>query len=108
MRALQRAVALAQMNNPALAVTEDLNLDVPWPFEVALEIDVAASEDRRRLVLRDRQQAGELGAVARHLHAAAAPAGRGFDQDGIADRAGGGFRRCEVTHGTLRARDGRD
>src|SRR5438105_328627 len=108
MRALQRAVALAQMNYPALAVAENLDLDVPRPLEVAFEIDVAASEERRRLVLRDRQHASELVAIARHLHAAAAATGRGFDQDRIADRAGSGLGRCEIVHRTRRARDRRD
>src|SRR5207253_9188635 len=108
MRALQRAVALAQMNNPALAVAEDLDLDVARSLEVAFEIDVAAPEKRRRLVLRDRQHAGELALIARHLHAAAAATGRGFDQDRIADGAGRGLGRCEIAHGTRRARDRRD
>ena len=74
MRALQRAVALAEMDDAALAVAEDLDLDVPRPLEVAFEIDLAAAEERRRLVLRDRQQPGELGGVAGHLHAAPAAA----------------------------------
>src|ERR1700682_910597 len=107
MSALQRAVALAQMNDPALAVADDLDLDVPGPLEVAFEIDVAASEERRRLVLCDRQHASELVAIARDLHAAAAAAGRGFDQDRVADGAGSGLGRCEIGHGTRRARERR-
>src|SRR5206468_3358391 len=108
MRALQRAVALAQMNHAALAVAEDLDLDVPRPLEMAFEIDLAATEERSRLVLRDRQQPGELDAVAGYFHAAAAPAGGGFDQDRIADRAGGRLGGCEAMHGPRRARNCRD
>src|ERR1700737_3031259 len=108
MRALQRAVALPQMNDPALAVPDDLDLDVARPLEVALEIDVAASEERRRLVLCDRQHASELVAIARDLHAAAAAAGRGFDQDRVADGPGSGLGRCEIAYGPRRARDRRD
>src|ERR1700730_11549388 len=100
MRALQRAVALAQMNDPALAVADDLDLDVARPLEVALEIDVAASEERRRLVLGARHRASELVVRGRARHAAAAAAGRGWDQDRLADGAGRGLGRCEIAYGT--------
>ncbi len=46
MRALQRAVALAEMNDAALAVAEDLDLDMPRPVEIMFEIDLAAPEKR--------------------------------------------------------------
>ena len=104
MRALQRAVALAQMHDAALAVAEDLDLDVPRPLEIAFEIDLAPSEERRCFVLRDRQHARELGSVAGDLHAAAAAAGRGLDQDRIADRFGCGRGRGEIAHRTPGAR----
>ena len=57
MRALQRAVALAEVNDPALAVAENLDLDVPRPVEPAFEIDLAATKKQLRLVLRRRQHA---------------------------------------------------
>jgi hypothetical protein len=98
MRALQRAVALAEMNDPASAVTEDLDLDMTRPLQVTFEIDLAATEERRRLVLRDRQHVGELASVMSNLHAASATAGSGLDQDWVADRAGRGFGRCEIAH----------
>src|SRR5262249_33301493 len=44
MGALQRAVALAEMDDPALAVSEDLDLDVARPIEIAFEIHLAAPE----------------------------------------------------------------
>ena len=91
------------MNHPALAVAEDLDLDVAGPFEVALEIDLAATKERRRLVLRDRQHPGELVAVAGDLHAAAAAAGGGLDQDRIADGRGCSLGRRRIAH-TVRAR----
>src|SRR5437868_9725323 len=86
MRALQRAVALTKMNEPALAIAEDLDFDVPGPLEMALEIDLSTSEKRRRLVLRDRQQASEFARIMRYLHAATAAAGRRLDQDRVVDR----------------------
>src|SRR5215472_18695115 len=42
MRALQRAVAFSEVNDPALAVTQDLDFDVARPLEVTFEIDLAA------------------------------------------------------------------
>src|SRR5271169_2997399 len=45
MRALERAVALAEMNDPAPAVTNDLDLDMTRPLEVTFEIDLAAAEE---------------------------------------------------------------
>ena len=56
MRALQRAIALAEMDDAALAVAEDLHLDMPRPVEIALEIDRIVAERGLRLGLRQRQQ----------------------------------------------------
>ena len=44
MRALQRAVALAEMDDIALPVAEELHLDVARPVEIALEIDGVVTE----------------------------------------------------------------
>src|SRR5690242_9537200 len=108
MRALQRAVALAEMDDAAPAIAENLDLDVPGPLEVAFEIDLAAAEKRRRLVLRDRQQAGEVDGVPGHFHAAPAAAGAGLDQHRVADRADRRLGCREVAHRTRRARNRRD
>ena len=43
--ALQRAVALAEMDDAALAVAQDLHLDMARPVEIALEIDRAVAEE---------------------------------------------------------------
>src|SRR5690348_3473256 len=64
MRALQRAVALADVDDAALAVAEDLHLDVTGMTEVALEINLRVGEERRGLPLRRRQHLPELGFVA--------------------------------------------
>ena len=45
MRALQRAIAFAEMNHPAPAVTEDLDLDMTRPLEVTFEVDLATAEE---------------------------------------------------------------
>src|SRR5271167_646367 len=103
MRALKRAVALAEMNDPAPAVTENLDLDMTRPLEMTFEIDLAATEERCRLVLRDRQHPRELAAVMSDLHAAAPTAGSSLDQDWIADCSGCGFGRREIPHAARRA-----
>src|SRR6516162_1062986 len=108
MRALERAVALAEMNDSAPAVTDDLDLDVARPLEVTFEIDLVATEERCRLVLRDRQHVGELALVMSDLHAAAPTAGSGLDQDWIADCSGCGFGRREFPHAARRARNRRN
>jgi hypothetical protein len=41
---LERAVALAQMDRVALAVAEDLDLDVPRRGEVLLDVDLVVAE----------------------------------------------------------------
>ncbi len=55
MRALQRAVALAEMDDLAAAVAEQLHLDMPRPVEIAFEIDRIVAERGLRLGLRQRQ-----------------------------------------------------
>src|SRR5690349_3289842 len=108
MRALERAIALAEMNDAPAPIPEDLDLDVPRPLEVAFEIDFAATEERRRLVLRNRQETGQLGSVPRDLHAAAAAARAGLDQYRIADRADRRLRRRDVAHDAGRTGNRRD
>src|SRR5262249_13719518 len=108
MRALQRTVALTEMNDPALAVSEDLDLDVTWPLEVTFEIDPAATEEGRALVLRDRQQMGGLAGVMRDFNAAPAATGRGLDEDRVPDHRGCGFGRREISYTARRAGNGRN
>src|ERR1700719_2662120 len=90
------------MDDAALAVPENLDLDVPGPLEMAFQIDFAAAEERRRLALRNRHQTGQLGGVPRYLHAAPAAACAGLDQNGIPDRAGRRLGRRDITHDTRR------
>src|SRR6185312_13682396 len=70
--ALQRAVALAEMDGGPLAVAGDLQLDMPRPLEEALEEDGVVAEEGLGLGARDRQRRDELGLVACDLHALAA------------------------------------
>ncbi len=83
--ALERAVALAEVDRVALAVAEHLELDVARVGEIFLHVDRVVAECRARFRGRLADQAFELILFGHHLHAAAAAAGRGLDQDRIAD-----------------------
>src|SRR5947209_35634 len=93
MRTLQRAVALAEMDDAALAVADQLHLDMPRPVEKALYVERVIAERSPDLGLRQRQLLLQLGHVAGELHAAPAAAGRRLQQHRVADRA---RRRCGV------------
>ena len=77
--ALHRAVTLTQRQHRAVGVGKQLNLDVPWPFEVALEVDAVVAEGRLRLALRCSDRVGELARRAHDAHPAPAAARRGLD-----------------------------
>ena len=52
MAALDRAVALAEVDDVAVRVGEDLHLDVAWVLEVALDVDGRVGEVRRAFATR--------------------------------------------------------
>ena len=79
--ALERAVALAQMDGVALAVAEHLDLDVARLLEVLLDIDRIVAEGGLGLGLGGLERVDEVVLRARHLHAASAAAGGGLDDD---------------------------
>src|SRR5262249_5858185 len=77
--ALQRAVALAQMDSAAVAVAQHLDFDVARVREIFLEIKRVVAERGLGLSARSRQRGDELVRPVRHLHAA--PAGSGMEQN---------------------------
>ena len=83
--ALQRAVALAEVNRPALAVAEDLHLDVTRLAQVLLEVDGRVAERRLRLAARGGERVRQVGGAQGDLHAASAAARGGLHQDREAD-----------------------
>src|SRR5690349_1094459 len=85
MAALHRAVALAERDDAAAPVGEELDLDVAGPFEVALEEDSVVAEGRLRLPLRGRDCLVEVGRLADDSHAAAAAACSRLDEQWEAD-----------------------
>ena len=87
MAALQRAVALAEMDGVALAVAEHLDFDVARPLQIFFQIDRVVAERGLGLGARGGERGGEIVLDMRDLHAAAAAAGRGLHQHRKADLA---------------------
>ena len=86
--ALERAVALAEVDRVALAVAEHLEFDVARVGEIFFHVDGVVAEGRAGFGRRLAHQAFELVFGLDHLHPAPAAARCGLDQDRIADLAG--------------------
>ena len=85
---LQRAVALAEMNDIAMAVGEHLDFDVARRGNVFLDQDPARAERRFRLANGAFERRLEFGVLIDAAQPAAAAAGRRLDQHRIADLVG--------------------
>jgi hypothetical protein len=107
MAALDRAVALTQVDAMTVPVDRDLYLDVPVLVEPLLEVERVVPERRLRLAAADLEHGFELTRRADHAHPLAAATGRGLDQYRLADP----FRLCQrvlvVAEHALGPRDGR-
>ena len=79
--ALQGAFALAQRRDAALAVTDDLHLDVARLAHQPLGIESAVAEGRLRLGRRTREGIGDVAFVRDQPHAAPAAAGDRLERD---------------------------
>ena len=88
MAPLQGAVALAEMDRIALAVAENLDLDVARLGEIFLDVDLVVAEGGLGFGARRRRARAEVGRRVRDLHAASAAAGRRLDQHREAHRLG--------------------
>ena len=97
--ALDRAVALAEVDRVAVRVGEDLDLDVARVGQVALEVDGRVAEELLALARGALEGLLELGLVQRDAEALAAAAARGLDGDREADLVLGEL------HGGLDVRD---
>ena len=82
---LDRAVALSERHDGAVRVREQLDLDVPGPFDVALAEDGAVAEGRLRLAGGRRERVVELAGRTHDPHAASAAACGGLDDERVAD-----------------------
>jgi hypothetical protein len=88
MPALNRALALAQMDDVAVVIADDLELDVARVLQVLLDIHIAVAECGFRLALRGLERIGHLARVANHPHASSAAAGDRLHDHRIADVLG--------------------
>ena len=102
---LDRALALAEVDDGAVGIGEDLDLDVAWLGEVALDVDGAVAEGGDGLRPRQAQRRAELAFLPHEPHPLAAPTHRGLDHHGVAHLASqaGGFglvrdRACRARH----------
>ena len=71
---LDRALALAEVDDVAVLVAEDLELDVARRLDVLLDVDVAHAERGLGLALRRLDRMRQLAGRAHDAHAAAAAA----------------------------------
>ena len=94
--ALDGAVALEEGDDVAVGVGEDLDFDVAGAGEVAFDQDAVVADAAAGFALGAFEGGGEVGGGVDHAHAFAAAAGRGLDQDGVADGVGGGLQGGEV------------
>src|SRR5215469_491636 len=80
MPTLDRTVALAEMNDVAMAIGDDLKLNVARPLEILLKVHRARAECGLRFALRYQKHLRELVGVTHHAHPLAASSGCRLDQ----------------------------
>ncbi len=85
MAPLDRAIALAEVNHVSVRVGEYLNLDVAWILEIPLDVDRRVGEVRLAFATRRVERLRRLVGGAHDLHALAAAAGGGLDQQRVAE-----------------------
>ena len=88
MAALQRAIALAEMDDVAMPVGENLDFDVTGRSDIFLDQDATGAERRRHLPDRAFEGIFEVGLLVDTAQPAAAAAGGRLDQHRITDRVG--------------------
>ena len=89
--ALQRAVALEQVDSVPVRIGEHLHLDVTRAGDIGLQQHTVVAETGRRLASARAQRRLEVGGRLDLAHALAAAAGNGLDQHRIADGVGLGL-----------------
>jgi hypothetical protein len=108
--ALQRAIALEQMDDIAVRVAEHLHFDMARAFDPFFQQHDIIAEARRRLALARKERVGETGRVIDLAHPLAAAACDRLDQHRIADPLGLGrqpLRRLILTQIARRGGDAR-
>src|SRR5204862_1062862 len=85
MAPLDRAFALAEVDDDAVVIAENLELDMARRLDVLLDVDVGDAEGRFRFALRDLDRVRQLRRRPHHPHPASAASRRRLDDDGKAD-----------------------
>ena len=106
--ALDRALALPQVDAVAVAVGDELDLDVARLLDVFLDEHAIVGERGLGLVGRRAETLARLVVVVGDAHALAAAAGRRLDHHRIADLAGDLHRLLGIRDGVQVARHGAD
>src|SRR5262245_53936850 len=88
MTALHRALAFPQVDDIAVRVAKDLNLDVPRTIDIAFEQQRVVTERRHRLATGAFECGGELTLRAHDAHPLATASGRGLHEQRKPDLAG--------------------
>src|SRR5690349_2284420 len=88
---LDRAFALAEMNDVAMSVGQNLKLDVPRTNDIFFEIDTVVAKGGARFPARAFETGEQIFYALDEAHSFAASAGGGFEQYWIADL----LRRCK-------------
>src|SRR5262249_10402392 len=103
MTTLQRAIALAEMNGPTLAVAEHLNFDMPRALEIFFDIHGVVAKCGFGLGACRRQREWKLASTASNLHPPATAAGGRLDENRVADAVRDAGRFPVRTDAALRA-----
>src|SRR5690606_22640409 len=85
---LETALALAEVDDVAVRVGEDLDLDVPGALDEPFEEEGVVTERRRRFATGGFERGGQILRVLDEAHALAATTGGRLDEHGIADFLG--------------------
>ena len=101
--ALDGAIPLAQVDDVALVVAQDLELDVVRVLDELLDVDPGVAEGLLRLAARGVIAFDQRNVVVGHAHPAPAAAGDGLDHDRVADPLGHRQRVLLVLHHAVRA-----
>src|SRR5262245_36810955 len=82
---LNRAFALPQMDDIAVMIPDDLELDVAGTFQILLDVHVTVAESRLGLALRGPQGVRQLAGGADNPHTAPSPSGHGLYNHRVTD-----------------------
>ena len=104
MTALDGAFALTQVNEVAVLVAQHLDLNMPRIEHQLLDVDLARFEGALGFAGRVAQGGGQILVPVDAAHALTAAAGRGFEQNGIANLGGGMLGLFGTGDGVLGAR----